>query len=150
MMKTCPNCKQDLLVESFNRSNRRDGYQTYCRECHNHMQRKKYNLNPEEKIKRQIREARRKSKKPLAKKDAELQRLYGITVDDYLNILESQDGVCKICHKDCKTKSRLSVDHNHSSGKVRGLLCNRCNRAIGMFEDSPELLLSAISYLQDN
>jgi hypothetical protein len=42
------------------------------------------------------------------------------------------------------------VDHNHSSGKVRGLLCNRCNRAIGMFEDSPELLLSAISYLQDN
>lgn len=114
------------------------------------MQRERYNADPEQKEKRRIREAKRKSLKPLAKKDAELKRLYGIDIENYLKILENQNGVCAICKKECKTKSRLSVDHNHETGMVRGLLCNRCNRAIGMFEDNPEILRSAIRYLEDN
>jgi hypothetical protein len=149
MMKTCPKCSKDLQLNKFNKSNRRDGYQTYCRDCHNFMQREKYKNDPQQKVKRQKREAIRKAKKPLAKKDAELQRLYGITVNQYLDILSSQNGVCKICYKKCKTKSRLSVDHDHNTGRVRGLLCNRCNRALGMFEDDTELLLSAVAYLLD-
>lgn len=149
MKKHCPNCKLDLSFDNFNKSNRRDGYQTYCRLCHNKMQREKYQSSPEQKLKRQLRERKRKLEKPLSKKDAELKRLYGITIEDYLSIFDNQLGVCKICKQPCKTKSRLSVDHNHKTGKVRGLLCNRCNRALGMFEDSPELLQSAIDYLED-
>lgn len=149
MTKTCPSCLSQLPLSSFNKSNRRDGYQTYCRACHNKMQREKYQADPQAKLKRQMRERKRKSLNPLAKKDAELKRLYGISVETYLDILGAQNGVCKICNNDCKTKYSLSVDHNHQTGKVRGLLCNRCNRAIGMFEDSPHLLRSAAKYLED-
>ena len=149
MTKECPSCKKVLASSSFNRSNRRDGYQTYCRECHNSMQRKKYNSDPEAKLKRQTREQRRNSKKPLAKKDAELKRLYGIGIEDYLELIDKQNNVCKICKKECKTKSRLSVDHDHKTKKIRGLLCNRCNRAIGMFEDDPKLLREAARYFED-
>lgn len=149
MMKTCPKCKKDLDLSSFNKSNRRDGYQTYCRECHNKMQREKYSIDPSAKLKRQMRERKRNSLNPLAKKDAELRRLYGISVEDYLQMLKNQNGVCKICHQECKTKYSLSVDHNHKTGVVRGLLCNRCNRVLGMMEESVELFASAIKYIEN-
>jgi hypothetical protein len=149
MTKDCPKCKRVLGFSSFNRANRRDGYQTYCRECHNLMQREKYSSDPESKLKRQIRERKRNTKNPLAKKDAELKRLYGIDIKKYLNMMSAQNNVCKICKQECKTKYSLSVDHNHATGNIRGLLCNRCNRAIGMFEDSPDLLKEAAKYLED-
>lgn len=62
--KMCPQCNEALPVEKFNKSNRRDGYQTYCRECHNAMQRAKYDTDPMAKIKRQIMASRRKEKDP--------------------------------------------------------------------------------------
>lgn len=147
MNKLCPKCNMQLSLDKFNKSNRRDGYQTYCRECHNRMQREKYASSPLEKVKRQIREGRRKERDPLVAKKAELKRLYGITFEEYVEIYKKQNGVCAICKKECKTRKSLSVDHDHSTNAVRGLLCNRCNRAIGMFEDSKELLESAIKYL---
>lgn len=150
MTKLCPKCKDLLPSSEFNKSNRRDGLQTYCRKCHNSMQREKYNSNPEEKLKRQIRERTRNSLNPLAKKDAELKRLYGITIYEYLDIFKKQEMVCKICRQECKTRYSLSVDHDHQSGKIRGLLCNRCNRVLGMFEDSRELFLAAERYLRDH
>lgn len=147
MIKICPKCKQSLPHTAFNKSNRRDGLQTYCRSCHNAIQREKYNSDPAEKVKRQMRERKRNSLNPLAKKDSELRRLYGIGIDVYLKMLQDQEEVCKICKQECKTKYSLSVDHDHKSGKIRGLLCNRCNRAIGMFEDNPELLRLAAEYI---
>lgn len=145
--KFCPKCKLDLNVDYFNKSNRRDGFQTYCRDCHNLMQREKYASNPLEKVKRQIRESRRKEKNPLAKRKEELKRLYGITLEEYASILEIQNYVCDICKKECKTKKSLSVDHDHETGIVRGLLCNSCNRAIGMLKDDPIVLKNAYEYL---
>jgi hypothetical protein len=113
------------------------------------MQREKYNSDPSEKLKRQLRERKRKSINPLAKKDSELRRLYGITINEYLTMLSKQGEFCKNCKQECKTKLSLSVDHDHKSGKIRGLLCNRCNRAIGMFEDNKELLRLAANYLDN-
>jgi hypothetical protein len=75
---------------------------------------------------------------------------YGITLADYDQMLKRQKGVCAICKKP-ETHSRqrrLSVDHNHETGEVRGLLCARCNRALGMFNDNPDLLRSAARYLR--
>ena len=69
-------------------------------------------------------------------------------------MLEKQNGVCKICG-DKETTSengvtrRLAVDHCHSTGKVRGLLCGKCNKSLGGFKDSKELLLKVINYLED-
>jgi hypothetical protein len=79
-----------------------------------------------------------------------LKRYYNITFDDYKVLLEKQDYKCAIC-KTADMKSRrtewFAVDHDHNSGKVRGLLCNNCNRGIGLLQDSVENLTNAINYL---
>ena len=64
---------------------------------------------------------------------------------DYDRLLEKQDGKCAICNNSDK---RLCLDHNHSTGKIRGLLCTRCNRGIGLLGDNVETLKNAIEYLQ--
>lgn len=84
--------------------------------------------------------------------DGKLKRTYGITLDQYNQISEQQNNVCAICkdsdedRKHLKFK-RLCIDHNHSTGEIRGLLCSECNKAIGLLNDDPELLQSAITYL---
>lgn len=86
--------------------------------------------------------------------NAYLQRNYGITFRQYRLMLEDQKGLCKICgsegfimNKD-RHKMKLVVDHCHSTGKVRGLLCHNCNRALGLFQDSRDSLLKAIDHLK--
>lgn len=74
-----------------------------------------------------------------------LAKLYGITEEQHEAIRTRQNGVCSICSKTEATRD-LSVDHCHQTGKVRELLCHRCNRAIGMMYDSPELLFLASAY----
>lgn len=143
--KYCKSCDSTLPLSAFNKSNRRDGYQTYCRECHNAMQRAAY--SPGQAAKRRMRAERRKMQKPDASREKELKRLYGISVEEYNSMLEGQKFVCMICSEPCKTRKSLCVDHDHATGIVRGLLCNRCNRAIGMFKDDPELLRRAADYL---
>lgn len=72
----------------------------------------------------------------------------GITGDDYNAMAKSQGGGCKICGKTAdKNNARLSVDHCHKTGKIRGLLCNQCNSGIGFFNDNPALVKSALEYL---
>jgi hypothetical protein len=84
-----------------------------------------------------------------------LQTKYKISLDDYKSMLESQDGLCAICrgveisqHRRTGKLKELAVDHCHATGKVRGLLCVRCNRGISYFKDTTNLLRSAISYLE--
>jgi hypothetical protein len=72
---------------------------------------------------------------------------YGITEDQYQAILALQNGVCAICNRHQRI-CRLSIDHCHKTGKVRGLLCRRCNRNIGRFFDSPQVLHRAAEYLE--
>ena len=81
------------------------------------------------------------------KRDYHLKSTYGITLDQYDEMLEKQKGVCSICHEECSTGRNLSVDHCHASGRVRDLLCGNCNKALGLFRDSPELLSRAAEYL---
>lgn len=79
---------------------------------------------------------------------------YGMTVEEYTIKLKEQNNVCAICK--CaeiakyrsKAPQHLSVDHNHKTGKNRGLLCDRCNRAIGSFRDDLKIVKSAVVYLQ--
>jgi hypothetical protein len=77
---------------------------------------------------------------------------YGLTELQFSRLVVKQNGCCAICRTGNpgarKNVSNWFVDHDHVSGKVRGLLCNRCNRAIGQFEDSPDLLLRAAAYLE--
>lgn len=78
-----------------------------------------------------------------------LERL-GITYREYRAMLEAQDGGCKICGATVETRGkrgRLAVDHCHSTLKIRGVLCHRCNSLLGYVDDSPELLRRAADYL---
>lgn len=75
-----------------------------------------------------------------------IKKLYGLTLEQYNDMLVNQVGVCAIC-KEKPADRRLSVDHNHKTGKVRGLLCRNCNTALGGFKDSVLILKSAIEYL---
>lgn len=80
-----------------------------------------------------------------------LERQYGLTDAEYDALSKTQGGVCAICRTMGppvrNDTPRLAVDHCHTSGEVRGLLCANCNRGIGLFADSPERLAAAISYL---
>lgn len=84
-----------------------------------------------------------------------LREKYSMTVEEYHELLEAQGGVCAICGTEQTTgrgseNNHFSVDHDHKTGAVRGLLCHACNTAIGLLQDSPTLLHSAIKYLEAN
>ena len=80
--------------------------------------------------------------------DARVQRVYGLRPGEYAEMYEAQDGRCAICMNKSITL-RLAVDHNHTTGKVRALLCRRCNRALGLVEYEPIRVHNLILYLQN-
>jgi hypothetical protein len=81
-------------------------------------------------------------------------RNYGITLEDARRMNEEQGSLCAICEEEGFTmadhhKMKLVVDHCHTTGKVRGLLCHNCNRALGLLKDNTERLKKAINYLEN-
>jgi hypothetical protein len=81
------------------------------------------------------------------KRDTFLKSFYGISLADYNLMLENQQSSCLICN-DKKTQKGLVVDHNHTTGKVRGLLCYKCNLALGLLRENEEIILSLLNYLK--
>ena len=88
--------------------------------------------------------AKKKRKANLRRK---LKQRYGLTLADYQAMVAEQDNKCAICFQPCTVNERLSVDHCHTTGQVRGLLCACCNSILGMAKDSPTVLISAVRYL---
>ncbi|WP_428950971.1 endonuclease VII domain-containing protein [Streptomyces sp. cg35] len=84
-----------------------------------------------------------------SQRNATLKKKYGITVDDYERMLAEQDGCCAICPSTALEESKFfHVDHCHATGRVRGLLCNACNRGLGQFADDPDRLRTAAAYIE--
>lgn len=112
---------------------------------YNENRRAKYASDPA--MQQQYRDAARdwQSKNPRKRADQRM-RKYGISIDDYESMLGSQGGKCAICL--CIPSGKLHVDHCHSTGFVRGLLCEGCNHGLGKFKDSAESLARAIGYLE--
>lgn len=87
-------------------------------------------------------------------KNSYYQRVYGITEAEYEAMKKEQNNKCMICDSEgfCIGKNghteKLVVDHDHKTGKVRGLLCHNCNRALGLLQDNVEVLLKAVNYLR--
>lgn len=78
----------------------------------------------------------------------QLKNYYGIDLKDWEALYAKQGLRCAICPAiENKNGRRLCVDHDHDTGRVRGLLCNRCNRALGLFRDSPTIMKKALLYL---
>jgi len=79
-----------------------------------------------------------------------LKKCFSMTLEQYQELFDSQNCVCAICNQPEQAKGKsLSVDHDHGTGTIRGLLCQNCNTAIGKLQDSVEILQSAIKYLQE-
>ncbi len=167
-MKTCITCERRLSVKAFTKNAARpDGLQSKCRDCQQavrnerrericEVQREWYSRNKLS-IKKKYKEWYDKNKKEESararatyKKNHIRRRCvkWGFDVEEVTKLVEASDGNCDICCGVNANGKRLAIDHNHSTGKVRGLLCSLCNTAIGKFKDSPSLLMKAIKYLE--
>jgi len=88
-------------------------------------------------------------KNPARARDRELQRLYGLTFAEYTAMVLAQKGRCALCGTRPKPGQKsLCVDHDHATGKVRELLCVKCNRFVGLLEKDPDLTYNVIEYLE--
>ena len=124
--KHCFRCKSFKPVSSFRQH-------AWCRDCQ-----KSYNLMHKSKIKATYEQNRRRR----------LKTKFNITESQYAEILKSQNGRCAICQIDRNANFKsFVVDHDHSNGKVRGLLCMNCNTAIGQFRESIDNLMRAADYI---
>jgi len=111
---------------------------------------KQSNINSKEWYKRNKDKVKEYCAKPEIKrkrKDYNLKRNYGITIEVFEHMYKEQEGICLICHEPFSF-DKLVVDHDHETGKVRGLLCISCNRAIGFLKDSILITESAVEYLK--
>ena len=146
-MKKCSQCAVLKPLDNFyNEPRVKDGKQAKCKICHQKATEKYRKNNPG-----LYRKASLKNWHSLdiEKKQARWLKRYGITTKDYEQLFEKQNGVCQICKKDCPSRRFLSVDHCHKTGKVRGLLCVKCNTALGMLNDNIDYFTAAIKYLKN-
>lgn len=119
-----------------------------CKPCDG-IKHKKYREENKERLK--IQKSEYRAKHPEKWRNRNLVKNYGITLDQYNQILIKQNNVCAICLKPEANRSKryknLATDHHHVTKKVRGLLCNKCNRAIGLLGDSIDIALNLTEYL---
>jgi hypothetical protein len=134
-MKKCSKCKVEKPISEFHKRNNRPlGLKSSCKQC--------------------VNESNKNSRKEYSR-SYDLKRSYNISLDQYNDMFNKQNGCCAICKKhiselDMKRKKNLCVDHCHETDKIRGLLCDKCNRGIGLLKDSIEVLESAIYYLKES
>jgi len=143
-MKRCPRCNKRLALSEFRTRNGKPF--PWCRPCDRQYNR---DLRAENVERYRGYDSNRRASNPLRHRPGVLKRAYGITVTDYERILREQNGRCAICRTDAPMGPGkiLAVDHDHANGRVRGLLCGKCNMAIGLFGESTTRLRQAIAYL---
>lgn len=141
--KLCTKCDSIKPLSEFNRDRTtRDGHRAYCRPCRATFDEEQRARDPEAYM-----------AKGRARGHRHALKRYGITTEQYLTMLEEQGGVCRICgNAETATtptgrSKALAVDHCHKSNRVRGLLCDACNKGLGAFEDDVVRLTAAIKYL---
>ena len=147
-MKTCNKC-------NYTGNNFSPGRGSVCRTCKNEYHRSRYS-NPELRRKSLESVARWRARNPDAEHERRLKRLFNITLDEYNDLFDRQGGLCAICRQPETVRrmkkgdgpERLAVDHCHDTGRIRGLLCFKCNTAIGSLGDTQEHVNRAINYLQ--
>jgi CRISPR/Cas system-associated protein endoribonuclease Cas2 len=132
LQKVCSRCGRMLSVEHFHR-HRHSRYVAACKDC---MKAARANATRREQMRR-------------ASRRGQLRR-YGLTEEQYQEMLIAQGGRCKICGTADRLEKNqlLCVDHDHCTGAVRGFLCGNCNRMLGAARDQPEVLFGAAIYLE--
>lgn len=153
MTKFCTKCKLEQSLSEFYKNNQTFDRLTYsCKNCLSigrSERGKAYYQKNKNKIKAQTLAYERNN--PEKRLNYRLKSRYRVSKEQYDLLLIAQNGVCRICNqfKTNKNSSRLVLDHCHATGKVRGLLCDNCNKGLGQFADDPELLIKAAEYLKN-
>jgi len=158
MEKKCSTCKiVKPLGDFYPIANGSKGVRPSCKECSTKKEREKYGSDAEFRWSKISKQAIKMQQDPEHKKHHRmmvrrwhLKNAYGLSLKDFDDLLQSQDGGCAICKtKEVygETKTRMVVDHCHKTNKVRGILCDLCNTALGKFRDDTKLLEKAIAYL---
>jgi hypothetical protein len=143
MLKTCIKCEEEKTASEFYKEKRvSDGLSARCKTCAKQDAKTSYENNKEA-----VKSRQRKKYCSVERRKRTLMEGYNLTVDQYDQMYQDQKGACKICEKNF---SRLCVDHDHKSGKVRGLLCDRCNLMLGQSLDNISTLSNAITYLESS
>lgn len=161
--KLCPHCETTKLDSEFQRRKKDGRLQSWCKTCtyaSAERSRKKhgpYKRSPE--YHKEWRKAhpestrnaveRWRNKNPDKIKESYLKRKYNISLGEYERMLTFQNGLCAICLQPEHIRLSLAVDHCHKTGRVRRLLCNKCNSLLGMVNDSPDLLRKAAAYIEE-
>lgn len=138
-MKTCKECRKKRPIENFSVVGHGRYRSNTCKKCVT--------------VKATAYRAKNSAAYQAYARKNQLKQKFRLTVEEYEALLKEQKGRCAICRKKPYDKRNgkiihLSVDHDHATGKVRGLLCKRCNAAIGMLLDDPKLVVRALEYLQ--
>jgi len=158
-IRTCDKCGETKPIEEYYMNNKKTFNRTLtCRICEQKERLEFKQQNPEyHKMIDNNRKRKWGKLYPEKCTNTRLKGQYGITLDNYNEMLDKQNGTCAICNlketkisKETGDPKRLAVDHCHETGKVRGLLCFHCNSSLGKFKDSIELLQNAIDYLKGN
>ena len=143
-MKKCFKCQHIKPIDSFYaHKGTNDGHLNKCKSCTKVDVRTWDSNNPEKKLSYRQLERQRNAD---TYQRARLKRLYNITLENYNEILSSQGNVCAICKKPRPTV----VDHDHETGKVRGILHRTCNAGLGMLRDNFDNILNAAKYVQEH
>jgi hypothetical protein len=133
-LKWCGKCKCFLPLSEFSKNSaKKDGLQERCTPCRKFHSNKTKHLR-----KRPTKEQKRKY----------LLASYKLDFSTFEKMILEQNNVCAICKTDKWDRPSPSIDHCHKTGTVRGLLCNNCNRALGMFKDDLEILKNAVKYIE--
>lgn len=161
-MKTCRKCGASKPLDDYYRSpGMKDGHRHDCKTCNLDDKHQRYLANPAaakarvkrwqqenpERLNAYRRDRRLEPEVKRRERAGHLMRKYGITLDQYDAMLEAQGGGCFICGRPQGEKISLHVDHDHASGKVRGILCFSCNNALADFQEDMQVLRKAIDYL---
>jgi len=151
----CKQCLKDKDESEFYKFSGKYRKEYACKKCVNIRRRKHYQKN-KVRIIAVAKKYREKNRERVL--HAKRKQTYGITKEQYNKMLEQQNFVCAVCKNpessrvgkgNCADyKNSLSVDHNHKTGKIRGLLCSKCNRALGYLQESVEIMQSLISYIK--
>jgi hypothetical protein len=145
MFKTCSKCKlQKETIEFSKDKGQKDGLYPSCKAC-------KALYNKTDRVQELRKDWRVNNKQRM--RENNYKKSYGTTIEDYDRMLKEQKGKCAICSStETKNKnySYFAVDHCHKTGKIRGLLCDKCNTALGSFQDNIKVLSKAIEYLKQN
>lgn len=144
--KKCSKCKLTLPAARFPASKaHKTGLYSYCKPC-----RKLITAESKKKNRHSILAYNNREDVKKRRLARDYLKKYGIALEDYNSMLELQGGGCRICKTAASSSNgRFHVDHNHQTGEVRGLLCSHCNTGLGMFRDSPSLLVAAAEYLEE-